>query len=132
MRRIALPVLISLTVPVLAACGSAADVAGAAQQAVQQGSAVVSAATDIAAACTTAAAAWAPGVSAAEARTALDEALGIVDDTVSATAGVPGAAAVQDVLRSARESLAADPGSTSLGVSRGTLEAACSVFLLAN
>lgn len=113
-------------------CGSVTEAADTAQQVVQQGSAVVSAATDIAAACTSAAAAWAPGVSPEDARTAIDEALGIVDGTVAEAPDVPGVGAVQEALATARETLAADPSSTSLGVSRGALETACSVFLLAN
>ena len=116
----------------IAGCGSITEAADTAQQVVEQGSAVVSVATDIAAACTAAAAAWAPGVSPEGARTAIDEALGIVDGAVAASPDVPGVGAVQEALATARDTLAADPTTTSLGVSRGALETACSVFLIAN
>ena len=136
MRIIGRAACVVRVVPVLAltlgARGSVSDVAGSAQQLVEQGSAVVSVATDSGAACSAAAAAWVPGVSADDARAAIDEALAIVDQSVAQTPGVPGVGAVQEVLGTAQESLAADPSSTSLGVSRQALESACSVFLAVN
>lgn len=126
----------SLGAPVLVfalvGCGSITEAADTAQQLVDQGSAVVSVATDIAAACGVAATAWAPGVSPQDARTAIDEAIALVDETAAASPDVPGVGALQEALGTARETLAADPTSTSLGVSRGALETACSVFLLTN
>lgn len=115
----------------LAGCGSITEAADTAQQLVDQGSAVVSVATDLAAACGVAATAWAPGVSAQDARTAIDEAVAMVDEAVAVSPDVPGVGALQEALDTAQATLAADPTSTSLGVSRGALETACSVFLLA-
>ena len=128
--------LLVLSSPLLLAslvgCSSLTEAANTAQQVVEQGSAVVSVATDIAAACGVAAAAWAPGVSPEEARTAIEEALVMIDETASTSPDVPGLAAVQEALGTSRDTLAADPTSTSLGVSRSALETACSIFLVTN
>lgn len=114
----------------ISGCSSVQGAVDTAQGVVEQADALVSVATDIAAACGVAAAAWAPGVSPEEARTAIAEATGIVDGVISAAPDVPGVQEIDDILTTAQDSLTADPETTSLGVSRSTLETACAVFTL--
>lgn len=123
MRNVGL--VLVLPVFTLAGCSAVSDVVG-------QSAGVVSVATDVAAACTTAAAAWAPGVSPEQARQAINDAVTALDETLASGPEVPGVDAVRTALDSAQQALAADPTSTSLGVSQRTLEVACSAFLIAN
>lgn len=123
MRNVGL--VLVLPVFTLAGCSAVSDVVG-------QSAGVVSVATDVAAACTTAAAAWAPGVSPEQARQAINDAVTALDETLASGPEVPGIDAVRTALDSAQQALAADPTSTSLGVSQRTLEVACSAFLIAN
>lgn len=109
----------------LSGCSAVTEVA-------EQSAGVLSVATDVAAACTTAAAAWAPGVSPQDARQAIDEAITALDATLANAPAIPGVDAVQSALDTAQQTLAADPTSTSLGVSQKTLELACSAFLIVN
>ncbi len=121
----------------LSACSSVNDAISTGQnaldsagQAVEAADGLIQAATDLAAACTAAQAAWVPGVSAQDARNAIDEALGIVDGVVASAPDAPGVSEIDQALTSAQEALAADPSSTSLGVSRSTLETACALVTL--
>lgn len=123
MRNVGL--VLVLPVFTLSGCSAVSDVVG-------QSAGVVSVATDVAAACTTAAAAWAPGVSPEQARQAINDAVTALDETLASGPEVPGIDAVRTALDSAQQALAADPTSTSLGVSQRTLEVACSAFLIAN
>ena len=109
----------------LTGCSAVTEVA-------EQSAGVLSVATDVAAACTTAAAAWAPGVTPEQARTAINDAVAAVDETLASGPEIPGIDTVRSALDSAQQALAADPTSTSLGVSQRTLEVACSAFLIAN
>ncbi len=122
---------------VLSGCSSVNDAVSAGQsaldsasQAVEAADGFIQAATDLAAACAAAQAAWVPGVSAQDARTAIDEALGIVDGVVASAPEAPGVSEIDQVLTSAQEALAADPSSTPLGVPRSTLETACALVTL--
>lgn len=123
MRNVGL--VLVLPVFALSGCSAVSDVVG-------QSAGVVSVATDVAAACTTAAAAWAPGVSPEQARQAIDDAVSAVDETLASGPEIPGIEAVRTALDTARQTLAADPNSSSLGVSQKTLEVACAAFLIAN
>lgn len=131
MRAIALGVG---SILVLSGCSSVNDAVSAGQNALDSANQVVEAAdgpiqaaTDLASACAAAQAAWVPGVSPEDARAAIDQAVGIVDGVVASVPDAPGVAEIDQVLTSAQEALAADPSSTSLGVSRSTLETACAL-----
>ena len=126
----------------LVGCGSVSGALSEGQQALDQGRAVVESATgavgaadaliaagsELAAACTAAQAAWVPGVSAADARAAIDEALRMVDGVVAQTPDVPGATELADALASARTSL--ESGDGALGMSPESLETACALVTL--
>lgn len=101
-----------------------------ASQLIENADGLVQAATDLAEACVVAQAAWVPGVSAEDARAAIDEALGIVQGVVASVPDAPGITEIEEVLVTAQETLAADPSSTSLGVSSQTLETACALATL--
>lgn len=124
MRRRVLTVVPALVL-VVSGCSAVTDVA-------EQSAGVLSVATDVAAACTEAAAAWAPGVSPEQARLAIDDAVTALDSALAAGPEIPGVDAVRAALDTAQQTLAADPTSTSLGVSQDTLELACSAFLIVN
>lgn len=134
MRAIALGVG---SILVLSGCSSVNDAVSAGQnaldsanQVVEAADGLIQAATDLASACAAAQAAWVPGVSPEDARAAIDQAVGIVDGVVASVPDAPGVAEIDQVLTSAQEALAADPSSTSLGVSRSTLETACALVTL--
>ena len=110
---------------VVSGCSAVTDVA-------EQSAGVLSVATDVAAACTTAAAAWAPGVSPEQARVAIEDAVTALDTALASGPEIPGVDAVRSALDTAQQTLAADPTSTSLGVSKETLELACSALLIVN
>lgn len=121
----------------LSACSSVNDAISSGQnaldsagQVVEAADGLIQAATDLAAACAAAQAAWVPGVSAQDARAAIDQAVGIVDGVVASVPDAPGVSEIDHVLTSAQEALAADPSSTSLGVPRSTLETACALVTL--
>jgi len=101
-----------------------------ANQVVEAAAGLIQAATDLGSACVVDQAAWVPGVSPEDARAAIDQAIGIVDGVVASVPDAPGVAEIDQVLTSAQEALAADPTSTSLGVSRSTLETACALVTL--
>lgn len=118
----------------LAGCGSA-------QEAVQAGAAVagvaqelgidtglVGAAADLAAACTTAAAAWVPGVSGAEARSAIAEALALAERGM-AEAQIPGGEAVVAALEETQVAMQGSGDGSVLGVPQGVLGTACALFM---
>lgn len=122
---------------VLAACSSVNDAISSGQnaldsagQVIEGADGLIQAATDLAAACTAAQAAWVPGVSAQDARSAIDQAVGIVDGVIASVPDAPGVSELDQVLTSAQEALAADPSTTSLGVPRSTLETACALITL--
>lgn len=99
-------------------------------QAIEAADGLIQAGTDLAAACAAAQAAWVPGVSAQDARTAIDEAVRLVDEAIERAPDFPGAQELDQVLGSAQEALAQDPSTTSLGVPRSTLETACALITL--
>lgn len=106
------------------------QVLDSATQLIENADGLVQAGTDLAEACVVAQAAWVPGVSPADARAAIDEALGIVKDVVASVPNAPGIGEIEGVLVSAQDALAADPTSTSLGVSSSALETACALVTL--
>ena len=101
-----------------------------ASQLIENADGLVQAGTDLAEACVVAQAAWVPGVSPADARAAIDEALSIVRGVVASAPDAPGIGEIEGVLVTAQDALAADPNSTSLGVSSSTLETACALVTL--
>lgn len=112
------------------ALNSGQQVIEGASQLIENADGLVQAGTDLAEACVVAQAAWVPGVSPADARSAIDEALGIVRDVVASVPNAPGVGEIEGVLVTAQEALVADPTSTSLGVSSSTLETACALVTL--
>lgn len=123
----------------LTGCSAVQTIAGGGQQALdvagqglQAGDGLIQAGTDLAAACAAAQAAWVPGVTAGDARRAINEAVRLVDSALAQASDFPGAQELDQILTSAQESLAKDPSSTSLGVSRSTLETACALVTLGN
>lgn len=123
----------------LAGCAAVDGAIAEGQQALEQGrdtvesaaagleaaDGVIRAGTELAAACTAAQAAWVPGVSTADARIAIGDAIRIVDDVVAQTPGVPGATDIRAALASARDELAQGDGT--LGMSQQTLQTACAL-----
>ena len=123
----------------LAGCAAVDGALAEGQQALEQGrdtvesaaagleaaDGLIRAGTELAAACTAAQAAWVPGVSTADARTAIGDALRIVDDVIAQTPGVPGATDIRTALASAQDELATGDGT--LGLSRQTLQTACAL-----
>ena len=118
------------SVALVTGCSSVQGAVDTAQGVVEQADALVAVASDVAAACGVAAAAWAPGVSPEEARSAITEATGMLDDVLTLAPDVPGVQEIDELLTTAQDSLTADSETTSLGVSRSTLETACAVFTL--
>ena len=118
----------------LTGCGSAQEAAqaGAAVADVAQGlgidTGLVGAAADLAAACTTAAAAWVPGVSGADARTAIADALALAEQGM-AEAQIPGGDAVVAALRETQDSMQGSGDGSVLGVPQGVLSTACALFM---
>lgn len=112
------------------ALNSGQQVIEGASQLIENADGLVQAGTDLAEACAVAQAAWVPGVSPADARAAIDEALSIVQGVVASVPDAPGINEIEGVLVTAQDALAADPSSTSLGVSSSTLETACALVTL--
>ena len=112
------------------ALNSGQQVIEGASQLIENADGLVQAGTDLAEACVVAQAAWVPGVSPADARAAIDEALTIVRGVVASAPNAPGIGEIEGVLVTAQDALAADPSSTSLGVSSSTLETACALVTL--
>lgn len=119
------------TIAALVSAGVLSVGCSSASQLLENAEGLVQAGTQVAEACVVAQAAWAPGVSPEDARIAIDEALGIVLGVVATSPDVPGVAEIEGALTTAQEALAADPTSTSLGASRGTLETACALVSVA-
>jgi hypothetical protein len=114
----------------LSSCASAPEALSSAGQAMEAADGLIRAGADLAAACATAQAALVPGVSAEDARVALDASLGIVDGVLAENPGIPGVQELDRALASARDAVSAESSGTSLGVSRSTLEAACLLVTL--
>lgn len=112
------------------ALNSGQQVIEGASQLIENADGLVQAGTDLAEACAVAQAAWVPGVAPADARAAIDEALSIVQGVVASVPDAPGINEIEGVLVTAQDALAADPSSTSLGVSSSTLETACALVTL--
>lgn len=112
------------------ALNSGQQVIEGASQLIENADGLVQVGTDLAEACAVAQAAWVPGVSPEDARNAIDEALAIVQGVVAEVPDAPGIGEIEGVLVTAQEALAADPNSTSLGVSSSTLETACALVTL--
>ena len=99
-----------------------------ASQAVEAAEGIIGAGAQLGAACAAAQAAWIPGVSSADAYAALDEATALVDEALTATPGLPGAAEIDQALTTARQALGSDQ--TEFGVARQTLQTACALVSL--
>ena len=116
----------------LTGCGAVNEAVSQGQQALDGASQAVDAAegltgagAQLGAACAAAQVAWLPGISSADAYAAIDEATRIVDEALSATPDLPGAAEIDQALTTARESLGSDQ--TEFGVARQTLQTACAL-----
>ena len=134
-RRAAYIAAIAVLGIALTGCGSVSEAIDTGQQALDSASEAVEAAdgliqagTDIAAACVAAQAAWVPGVSGDDARRALDDATGILDEALAQNPDLPGARELDQALASAQDALATD--GTSLGVSGQTLQSLCALATL--
>lgn len=130
-------IALAASVLVLPGCSSVSEAVDSGGQALASAGQAVGAAdslirvgTDLVAACAAAQAAWVPGVSPEDARMAIAEALSLVDGALARAPDAPGAQQLDDALVSAQGTLAADPSSTSLGVSRAALETACALISL--
>lgn len=132
--RALIPAAAVLLALATAGCASVNNAIDAGQSAIDAGQSAISsatgaveAATDLVAACAAAQAAWIPGVTPSQARQAIGEALALADQAFAIAPGLPGVTEVRDLLMSAKDSLAANPEQTSLGISRGALETACAL-----
>ena len=116
----------------LTGCGAVNEAVSQGQQALDTASQAVDAAegligagAQLGAACAAAQVAWVPGVSAADAYAAIDEATRLVDEALAATPGLPGAAEIDQALTAARDAVGSDQ--TEFGVARETLQTACAL-----
>lgn len=106
--------------------GAVGDVVGTGTDAVGTTNDTVQAARELNDACDLVREAVAPGTPPEQSASLLKEAMAIVGGVVAAYPDVPGVADLAQGLKASRKALAADPTGQSLGLTRDSVDAACS------